>query len=80
MSARDVLRCLPVIVVEALAFFLLRLIYGKGGEQMMAMLWAQQIMLGKKAYNQVPRLLKDQVKEILIDSGMESLVTEETAQ
>lgn len=43
---------------------------------MMAMLWAQQIMLGKKTYAQVPRLLKDQVKEILIDSGMPELVTE----
>lgn len=43
---------------------------------MMAMLWAQQIMLGKKTYSQVPRLLKDQVKELLVDSGMESLVTE----
>ena len=28
---------------------------------MMAMLWAQQIMLGKKTYAQVPRLLKDNV-------------------
>ena len=42
----------------------------------MAMLWANQIMLGKKTYNQVPRLLKAQVKEILIDSGYEELVTE----
>lgn len=49
----------------------------KGGRDMMAMLWAQQIMLGKKTYAQVPRLLKEQVKEILIDSGMEELVTEE---
>lgn len=43
---------------------------------MMAMLWAQQIMLGKKTYAQVPKLLKDQVKEILVDSGCEDLVTE----
>ena len=43
---------------------------------MMAMLWAQQIMLGKKTYEQVPRLLKDQVKALLIDSGCEDLVTE----
>lgn len=42
----------------------------------MAMLWAQQIMLEKKTYNQVPRLLRDKVKEILIDSGCEDLVTE----
>lgn len=44
---------------------------------MIAMLWAQQIMLEKKTYAQVPRLLKDGVKEVLIDSGMEELVTEE---
>lgn len=44
---------------------------------MMAMLWAQQIMLGKKTYNNVPRLLKEKVKEILIDSGMEELIIEE---
>ena len=43
---------------------------------MMAMLWAQQIMLGKKTYTQVPRLLKAKVKEILIDSGCEELVQE----
>ncbi|WP_154648384.1 hypothetical protein [[Clostridium] scindens] len=43
---------------------------------MMAMLWSQQIMLGKKTYEQVPRLLKEQVKEILTDSGMEELAKE----
>ncbi len=47
----------------------------KEGKEMMAMLWAQQIMLGKKTYTQVPRLLKEQVKEILIDSGMEEIIT-----
>jgi len=52
------------------------LLFGKGGEDMMAMLWAQQIMLGKKTYNQVPRLLKEKVKELLIDSDCENLVTE----
>lgn len=41
---------------------------------MMAMLWAQQIMLGKKEFKDVPRLLKESVKEILIDSGMGELV------
>ena len=45
-------------------------------EDMMAMLWAQQIMLGKKIFAQVPRLLKDKVREVLIDSGCEDLVTE----
>ena len=42
---------------------LIYLFSGKGGKDMMAMLWAQQIMLGKKKYKDVPRLLKDKVKE-----------------
>lgn len=53
------------------------LMQNAGGKEMMAMLWAQQIMLGKKTYSQVPRLLKDKVKEVLIDSGAEDLVTED---
>ena len=55
---------------------LIKFLFGKDGEIMIAMLWAQQIMLGKKTFDEVPRLLKDQVKEILIDSGCEDLVTE----
>ena len=53
------------------------LLFGKDGTTMMAMLWAQQIMLGKKTFNQVPRMLKDKVREILSDSGCEDLITEE---
>jgi len=49
---------------------------GKGGEDMMAMLWCQQILLGKKTYAQVPRLLKEQVAELLRDSGREDLIIE----
>lgn len=56
--------------------FILKILFGKEGETMMTMLWTQQIMLGKKTYEQVPRLLKEQVKEMLIDSGYEELVTE----
>ena len=45
-------------------------------EELRSMLWAQQIMLGKKTYGQVPRLLKDKVKEILEDSGMGELAND----
>lgn len=38
---------------------------------MMAMLWAQEIINGRKTYEQVPRLLKKEVRRILIDSGLE---------
>ncbi len=63
-------------MVSRLQLFILRIFYGKECEAMMAMLWAQQIMLGKKTYAQVPKLLKEQVKEILVDSGCEDLVVE----
>ena len=43
---------------------------------MMAMLWAQKIMPGKKTFADVPRLLKEQVREILIESGLEELIVE----
>lgn len=43
---------------------------------MMAMLWAQQIMVGKKTFSQVPTKLKEQVAEILRDSGCEDMITE----
>lgn len=55
---------------------LFRIMWGKEGETMMAMLWAQQILLGKKIFADVPALLKEQVREILIDSGMEILIEE----
>ena len=53
------------------------LVQNDGGKEMIAMLWAQQIMLGKKTYAEVPRLLKAKVKEILEDSGMGELAKEE---
>lgn len=43
---------------------------------MIAMLWTQKIMLGKKTFDEVPRLLKEQVKELLIKEGYENLITE----
>ena len=43
---------------------------------MLARLWANQIIDGKKIYANVPRLLKEQVKEILVSKGRMDLVTE----
>ena len=52
---------------------IIKILFGKEGETMMAMLWAQQIMLGKAAFEDVPRLLKDKVKALLVDSGCADL-------
>ena len=45
-------------------------------KDMLAFLWANQIIVGKKTFAQVPRLLKEKVREILIDSGCEDLIQE----
>ena len=44
---------------------------------MMAMFFAQRVILGKTAFKDVPTALKPGVKEILTDSGLEALCTEE---
>ena len=40
---------------------------------MIAKLWANQIILGKRSFSDVPRQLKNKVKERLIDAGYEEL-------
>ena len=52
---------------------LFQILFGKRGADMMAMLWAQQIMLGKKTFAQVPAKLREQVRELLVDSGVGEL-------
>lgn len=56
---------------------LLTLLFNKEEEIMIAMLWAQKIMYGKKSFSNVPDKLKEQVREILIESGCEEFIEEE---
>lgn len=49
----------------------------KGEFVMMAMFFAQRVILGKTAFNDVPKALKKQVAEVLIDSGLPELVPSE---
>ena len=50
----------------------------KGEFEMMAMLFAQRVILGKCEFEQVPKKLQKQVAGILIDEcGMPELVTSE---
>lgn len=55
--------------------FILQLILG-GGEIMMAMFFAQRVILGKTRFAEVPAKLKDQVRELLVDAGLPELVQE----
>ena len=55
----------------------LRLILGKEGFDMMAMFFAQRVILGKTTFEKVPKALKQAVAEVLIDSGLPELVPTE---
>lgn len=55
-----------------LFLFLLNVLF-KGDDLMMAMFFAQRVILGKTKFVDVPQALKEQVREILIDSGLEYL-------
>ena len=48
----------------------------KGGVIVLAMLYATSIIQGKRKFSQIPKTLKEQVREILIDAGMEELIDE----
>lgn len=43
---------------------------------MMAMFFAQRVILGKTAFADVPAKLKDQVRELLVDAGLAELAVE----
>lgn len=55
------------------------LLLSKGDKDMIAKLWASEILSketieeAKEEYNRVPRLLKEKVKKLLIDAGMEEI-------
>ena len=49
----------------------------EGGILIMSMFFAQRVILGKIEFKDVPAKLKDQVKELLIDAGLEHLAVEE---
>ena len=48
----------------------------EGGILMMAMFFAQRVILGKTAYKDVPATLRPQVKELLDESGLGDLAVE----
>ena len=44
---------------------------------MIAKLWSEQIMAGKRRYVEVPAKLRDQVRALLAEAGAEELAQEE---
>ena len=48
----------------------------KGGEIIMAIIYATLIIKGAKTFKDVPVTLKEQVRQVLIDLEMEHLIVE----
>lgn len=63
--------------ITAAKLFAIKLIFGKDWCVMMAMFFAQRVILGKTAFADVPKALKKGVAEVLIDSGLPELVPAE---
>jgi len=63
-------------MVKRATKLILKLLFGKEANMVLAMLWAQKIIYGKKTFAQVPKLLKEDVRDILIESGKEELIIE----
>lgn len=63
-------------MLNNLRLWIINFLITKEEKQMLAFLWANQIILGKKTFAQVPAKLKAQVREILIDAGCEDLIEE----
>ncbi len=61
--------------MTAIAFFILKFVL-KGDLTMMAMFFAQRVILGKTVFRDVPAVLKDQVRDLLIDAGLGELAVE----
>ena len=56
--------------------FAIDILTEKGEDDMLAMLYAQAILNGKRTIKQVPPRIRPAVKEILIDSGFPELAEE----
>ena len=64
-------------IATAVWLLTIKIIFGKDGILMMAMFFAQRVILGKTTFENVPKALKAGVAEVLIDSGLPELVPAE---
>ena len=64
-------------IATAVRLLTIKIIFGKDGILMMAMFFAQRVILGKTTFENVPKALKAGVAEVLIASGLPELVPTE---
>lgn len=61
----------------AIELFAIKILFGKDWCIMMAMFFAQRVILDKTAFEEIPKALKKGVAEVLIESGLPELVPPE---
>lgn len=61
---------------KTLAYFIIKFIYKQEVEDM-AVIYATLIIKGKKKFKDVPKFLKERVRQVLIDLEAEELATDE---
>ena len=64
-------------IATAVRLLTIKIIFGTDGILIMAMFFAQLVILGKTTFENVPKALKAGVAEVLIDSGLPELVPTE---
>lgn len=64
-------------MITAIQLFIIKLFFGKDWCIMMAMFFAQRVILGKTNFADVPKTLQPGVAEVLLDSGLPELVPAE---
>lgn len=65
-------------MLNSLRYLLYKILMRREEEEMMALLFAQRVILGKTEFNEVPAKLKPEVARILVEEcGLPELVTEE---
>lgn len=64
------------MIKSIICSLIIKLLLPKGGELMMAMFFAQRVILGKTSFDDVPTALKAATAEILKDSGLAELITD----
>lgn len=76
---RDEAKTSSLTLTQRFARFVILLLVklSKGGDMMMAMFFAQRVILGKTTFDKVPKALKKGVAEVLIESGLPELVPSE---
>lgn len=64
-------------IITALCINIILFMSSKGDRIMMAMFFAQRVILEKNTFEEVPTTLKQGVAEILLESGLDFLVPTE---